>query len=353
MLHKIAFSGDRTQYLTEFRRAIDALIPYTHVFSQQFDPGVIHQQIVQHLSAAVLDSDLAALCVRASQEGSARFEHRLPPGFRDSNKGENRFGDLIIWFEILEKSTSSATDFPNVLFITNDEKSDWVYTPKMRTEIVGSARKSVGNTNPEIKLADPRLVSEFQRRTGHASFVICSLATLVEGLSKVSAMQFAQLAAAIQIDTEEPAQTFGADGAASEESPPDRAPTPTEPPTATVEALPPREEPGTETPEPPQPIQPLEPAALSLHYDQNATEDSEYQADAPSDINAIIRALKSLNWYTQNPAIVRISAIRNEDFTPSSWFVLGRNIYQAACGNSQKAMEFMAGLESQLGVVRK
>jgi hypothetical protein len=70
--------------------------------------------------------------------------------------------------------------------------------------------------------------------------------------------------------------------------------------------------------------------------------------DAPLEINAIIRALKSHNWYTQNPAIQSIQKIRQENFPPSSWFVLGRNIYQAACGNSQKAMEFMNGLENQL-----
>jgi len=85
-----------------------------------------------------------------------------------------------------------------------------------------------------------------------------------------------------------------------------------------------------------------------LRYEHEALQDSHYQADAPSSINAVIRALKSHNWYTQNPAITTIRTFRQEDFTPSSWFVLGRNLYQAACGNSQKAMEFMAALETQL-----
>lgn len=346
LLHKISFSGDRAAYLNGFRGAIDALEKYTRAFSQQFDPSVIHQQVIDHLSAVILDSDLAALCTRASKEGGARFEHRLPPGFRDGNKDENRFGDLIIWFEILDKAVASKVALPKVLFITNDEKSDWVYAPKMRTEIVAGARKAVGNSNPEIKLADPRLVSEFKRQTGHPNLSICSLATLVEGLSKVSATQFAQLAAAIQINTQEaapsPSPIVGAEPLGVDFMGDVAAAASNEPTEDAVEVADEMQREHSS----PQPIEPVEPR---LQYELEALQDSHYQSDAPSEINVIIRDLKSLNWYTQNPAIVKIQAIRDEDFTPSSWFVLGRNIYQAACGNSQKAMDFMAALKFRLG----
>lgn len=95
-LRRMSYSGDRANFITEFRTAIDALAPFTRVFSQDFDSGVVHQQIETHLSPAILDSDLAAMCVRATKEGAGRFEHRLPPGFRDEDKPENRLGDLII-----------------------------------------------------------------------------------------------------------------------------------------------------------------------------------------------------------------------------------------------------------------
>ena len=83
--------------------------------------------------------------------------------------------------------------------------------------------------------------------------------------------------------------------------------------------------------------------------DADAIQDRLYPADARSEINAIIRALKSHNWYTLNPAVVKIRILRSEQYPASSWFVLGRNLYQAAYGNSQKALEFMAALEAQLG----
>lgn len=357
-LKRIGHPSDRATFITGFRTAIDALAPFTRVFSQDFDSGVVHQQIEAHLSPAILDSDLAALCVRATQEGAGRFEHRLPPGFRDEDKPENRLGDLIIWFEILEKSASSAATFPKVLFISRDEKSDWVYAPKMRMELVRSSRKAVGNSRPEIKLADPRLVSEFRRVTGHANITIASIDTLVEGLSKTDPTLFAHLAAAIQINLEQSAPMppaadvpEAATNPQLDEAPRDAAEPPVEvQPEPPVNDLAPDSQAVPVAPPPEEVVLPVpvESNLPRLQYDQTALRDREYQADAPSDINEIIRALKSLNWYTQNPAITKIRAIRQDEFPPSSWFVLGRNIYQAACGNSQKAMEFMIGLETRL-----
>ena len=356
-LRRIGHSGDRATFITDFRAAIDALTPYTRVFSQDFDSGVVHQQIEAHLSSAILDSDLAALCVRATHEGPGRFEHRLPPGFRDENKPENRLGDLIIWFEILDKSASSVATFPKILFISRDEKNDWVYAPKMRIELARSGRKAVGNSKPEIKLADPRLVAEFCRVTGHPNIAIASIDTLVEGLSKANPALFAHLAAAIQINIE---QSVPASPAGDEPVGPlngqlgealgDAALLPVEEQLAPpINHLPP-DGPAAQVETPPEAVLAvsLDPTPPRLQYDEAALRDCEYHADEPTDINEIVRALKSLNWYTQNPAITKIRTIRQDEFSSSSWFVLGRNIYQAACGNSQKAMEFIAGLEVQL-----
>ncbi len=343
LLRRIGIPGDRTTYLNQFRATIDSLSQCTRAFSEQFDPGLIHDELVSHLSSAILDSDLTQLSKRASEDGNARYEHRLPPGFLDGDKEKNKFGDLIIWYELLDKSAADATAFPNVLFVTNDEKKDWVYAPKARTRVIGGMRKSIGNSNPEIKVADPRLIQEFRRHTNHANLTICSLATLIEGLSKVSASQFVQLAAAIQIDTdEELAPSDAATGTSTTELPVEGLPASDEVTDMLTEMPPPA------TPDDMPMNAPVMPAAPPLHYDMEAIQDGLYQADAPTEINEVIRSLMSHNWYIQNPAIGAIRNFRDQSFTPSAWFVLGRNIYQAACGNSQKAMEFMAGLEAQL-----
>jgi len=347
-LRGIGYPGDRTTFLQEFRQAIEALNKFTSVFSQQFDPGVIHQQVVTHLSPFILNSDLAALCTRAMQEANGRIEHRLPPGFRDDGKPENRLGDLIIWFELLEKSAEVAGDFPRVLFISRDEKSDWVYAPAQRSRLVGGARKPVPNTEPQIKLADPRLVTEFARNTGHGDFTIANLPTLVEGLSRRSSSEFQHLAAAIQITAQETASLTARTDQETTALAPERtnevheAPAEAQPVEAPVVVEEPAEGPA------PARVEPAEPNPPRLQYRVEALQDSQYPADAPSEINSIIRDLKSHNWYTQNPAVTKVRTIREEPFTPSAWFVLGRNLYQAACGNSQKAMDFMGNLEAQL-----
>tara|TARA_R110001583_G_scaffold195050_2_gene368774 strand:- start:4734 stop:5471 length:738 start_codon:yes stop_codon:yes gene_type:complete len=63
----------------------------------------------------------------------------------------------------------------------------------------------------------------------------------------------------------------------------------------------------------------------------------------------IIRALKTYNWYTQNPAIGKVSAVLAEERASfDGIFVLGRNVYQAACGNSSSAMKLLDGLDRYL-----
>ncbi|WP_076415588.1 PIN-like domain-containing protein [Shewanella sp. UCD-KL12] len=348
LLKKISFQGNRTEFLEGFRNTIDSLEQYTCAFKQQFKPGDIHAEITNHFSEVVLESDLANLCLRASKEGDVRFEHRLPPGFQDNGKGENRFGDLIIWFEILSKSVDTKGTFDKVLFITNDEKSDWVYAPKMRAVLAAGNRKLIGNNKPEIKIADPRLVSEFSQKVGHSNFSICSLATLVESLSKGDPTRFTHLAGAIQIDIQETEEVVAED--VVEAGPEDVAEAGAEDAVEVVaedvvEVV--AEDVVEAGAEDAVEAEPENPAYV---YDEEALQDRNYQVDAPSEINNIIRDLMSHNWYSQNPAIYKISTLRDQQLSPSSCFVLGRNIYQAACGNSQKAMEYIASLHRRLAI---
>ena len=76
------------------------------------------------------------------KEGEYRYEHSIPPGFEDKKKDKKdekdkfiiyndikyhkKYGDLIIWKQILEKSKNK--EIKNVIFITDDMKSDWWYS---------------------------------------------------------------------------------------------------------------------------------------------------------------------------------------------------------------------------------
>lgn len=75
-------------------------------------------------------------------EGAARYEGRIPPGYRDADKkgddpggatdgeegsaalpGANRYGDLIFWKEVLADAADRNAEA--VVVLTNDRKDDW------------------------------------------------------------------------------------------------------------------------------------------------------------------------------------------------------------------------------------
>lgn len=73
-------------------------------------------------------------------EGEKRYENKIPPGFKDNTKNSStdyfykgveykrKFGDLILWKQIIEKAKDE--NIKNVIFITDDEKEDWWYIAK-------------------------------------------------------------------------------------------------------------------------------------------------------------------------------------------------------------------------------
>ncbi|MCP2517020.1 PIN-like domain-containing protein [Achromobacter mucicolens] len=75
---------------------------------------------------------LNSLC----EDGDARYESGIPPGFGDKNKKEiylhgklqykAKFGDLIIWRQILAHVASQQVEAPRMLmYVTDDAKKDW------------------------------------------------------------------------------------------------------------------------------------------------------------------------------------------------------------------------------------
>ncbi len=57
------------------------------------------------------------------KKSAARYARKIPPGYKDDSKVEpDKFGDAIIWFQLLEFSNSSKKP---LIFITRDVKEDW------------------------------------------------------------------------------------------------------------------------------------------------------------------------------------------------------------------------------------
>ena len=92
---------------------------------------------------------------RLFEEGKARYQSKIPPGYEDAHKNENernlvgqqrRYGDLIMWKQIIVYAKEHKTP---VILITEDTKEDWWL-------------KSAGRTLS----ARPELFKEFHDETG-------------------------------------------------------------------------------------------------------------------------------------------------------------------------------------------
>jgi PIN like domain len=65
------------------------------------------------------DDERAAIAL----EGAVRYKNEVPPGYKDADKDESlKFGDLIIWKEMMRHAASTAKP---IIYVTDDLKEDW------------------------------------------------------------------------------------------------------------------------------------------------------------------------------------------------------------------------------------
>jgi len=56
------------------------------------------------------------------EEGAKRYENEIPPGYKDEKKGLKKYGDLIGWFQIIDKAKEVKK---HIILITGERKEDW------------------------------------------------------------------------------------------------------------------------------------------------------------------------------------------------------------------------------------
>lgn len=94
------------------------------------------------------------------EEGKERFSNKIPPGYKDHNKnGEDKYGDLIIWKEIISWAKKNKKP---IIFITNDEKEDWIF--ECHGQTIGPHQE---------------MISEFNRETNGQKLLIYNLYTFL------------------------------------------------------------------------------------------------------------------------------------------------------------------------------
>lgn len=64
------------------------------------------------------------------KDAEERVKAKQPPGFRDEKKEDNKYGDIVIWHQILDYAKNQKKP---IIFITDDKKDDWWFKHEGRT----------------------------------------------------------------------------------------------------------------------------------------------------------------------------------------------------------------------------
>lgn len=287
----------------------------------------VHKEIEKTFEKCIIDTNLENVLSKVNELGLIRYNHKLPPGFQDDKKDLNAHGDLILWYEILDFCKSK--NIKKAILITNDEKKDWVYAP---FKIIVNGRLQ-GNNHPQFKIVDSRLVHEFKTYTNSEEFHIINFEQFTKILIGKISNTFIDLANALQIVHKQKTVDDKEDIL--------KEPNEEEANSTFEEALENIESVNIDVVENPNPIT----------YSPHALSDRDFPLYDDTILTKTIEELKTYNWYKQNPALQYFIEIARkgieENITNSDkLFVIGRNIYQSACGGSGEAMSFISELRS-------
>jgi PIN like domain len=83
------------------------------------------------------------------KEGEDRYAKSKPPGYKDlkSKDGERVFGDLVLWFQVIDKA---ASDHLPIIIVTDDVKEDWWW--RHEGKIVGPNPELVAEIRDKAKV---------------------------------------------------------------------------------------------------------------------------------------------------------------------------------------------------------
>jgi hypothetical protein len=160
----------RDGYIGELRYALARLRQLARVVD--VDDAQLQQgtdEVIAFVNNHLLTTDIAPVVERLSHTGEFRYSHLMPPGFHDK-KDENRYGDVIIWEELLEDLRVAGQDSGgrarHAILVSRDKKTDWVSAAPFVRNALGKAQKSNRDEELDVTLAHPLLVHEFRARAG-------------------------------------------------------------------------------------------------------------------------------------------------------------------------------------------
>ncbi|MGG7535855.1 PIN-like domain-containing protein [Rhizobium sp. 12,4] len=187
---------DRREYIASLDRSAEEFIKQCKAAGQTATWQDLATEIVPFINEHVLSSNIFPLHGAEAEYGT-RASGRVPPGFKDKNKLENRFGDLVFWQEIV-KHCSEKPAFTSAVLLTDDNKPDWVFRPETVLDDGGNPHRNISSDGYETFLAPPLLTHEIGTASKISEFFIVNTAMLAVTLERFANYQIPALFAAAQ-----------------------------------------------------------------------------------------------------------------------------------------------------------
>ena len=86
-------------------------------------------------------------------------------------------------------------------------------------------------------------------------------------------------------------------------------------------------------------------------YSEQARADADFQMIPGHPVSDLIGEMRSYTWPKQNKAIENLFKLDWTKLSTDEVFVLGRNLYQCACGNERRALSILTNLRRELAKV--
>lgn len=187
---------DRREYIAALDRSAEEFIKQCKAAGQTKMWQDLAAEIVPFINEHVLSSNIFPLHGAEAEYGT-RVSGRVPPGFKDKNKPENRFGDLIFWQEIV-KHCSDQPVFTSAVLLTDDNTPDWVFRPETVLDDGGNPHRNISSDGYETFLAPPLLTHEIGTTSKISEFFIVNTTMLAVTLERFANYQIPALFAAVQ-----------------------------------------------------------------------------------------------------------------------------------------------------------
>lgn len=172
-------------YLNKLSKSYKEICEDVTNLQSQYDEKIRTHELQHRISRVFEDHIFPGLTKERIEEiitkiGPERYSKKTPPGYKDAGKAtdvddNNTYGDLIIWFEILDFVKQKPHD---VFFVCRDEKEDWI-------SVEGKWR-----IGPRIEL-----IVEFREIAPDNIFHICSLTDFLEYFDKKETLSTDELRA--------------------------------------------------------------------------------------------------------------------------------------------------------------